>query len=110
MYFIGFILPIFLCFLMRASGSNIEYIHIITTYGYSFISFIPSIILSLVNIWYIQIFFLLTSSIISFSIIFSSLWEEIKEYDNKKKYFCLGLIVSLQIVILLLIRFYFIGL
>jgi len=93
---------------MRANGSEISYSKIICTYGYSLISLIPAVIISSLQIEYINTLILLISILLSSTIILSTFWEEISKFEKNKKYLSLGLIILFQIILFLSVKFYFI--
>lgn len=94
---------------MKAFGSEIHYSSVICTYGYSYVSLIPTIIICSIPYSWLQVIILTISLGISGSIILVTLWNEFSQYASKKKYFCLGLVIICQIVLFLFLKFYFLN-
>jgi hypothetical protein len=93
---------------MRANGSEVSYSKIICTYGYSLISLIPAVIISSLQIEYLNTLILILSVTLSATLIISTFWEEIGKFEKNKKYLSLGLIILFQVILFLSVKFYFI--
>lgn len=92
---------------MRAGGSEILHSKLICIYGYSLTSLIPSVFLGFLPIPYIEVIVLIISVLLSFSIIFKTIWDDVKNFEKSKKYISLGLVIVFQVLLFLLLKFYF---
>ena len=106
-YIIGFGLPILLTFLMKLFGSNVNFVNIICTYGYSFSVYIIAVISCITTLQVLQWIFLAYACFSSTWLLVVGYWKELEKYPNNKKYIICGIVLIFQVGLFLLIKMYF---
>ena len=106
-YIFGFGFPFLIWGYMKFIGEVISYFYILCIYGYSFSPFIPIIILCSCGINVIQWILLCYAIGNSTLFIITNLWKEISKQEQKKKYSLIGIIVSFQFILFLILKLYF---
>ena len=106
-YIFGFGLPFLIMGYIKFIGEVISYFYILCIYGYSFSPFIPIIILCSCGINVIQWILLCYAIGNSTLFIITNLWKEISKQEQKKKYSLIGIIVSFQFILFLILKLYF---
>ena len=106
-YIFGFGLPFLIMGYIKFIGEVISYFYLLCIYGYSFSPFIPIIILCSCGINVIQWILLCYAIGNSTLFIITNLWKEISKQEQKKKYSLIGIIVSFQFILFLILKLYF---
>ena len=109
LYSFGFGFPFVLWLCMKIFKIEMKYVTLICLYGYSFSCFIPVLILCSTGFGWVQWLFLTYGIANSTAFVLINLWNQIKTMEEKNKYIFLGILGGGQIILFLILKFYFFG-
>ena len=110
LYSFGFGFPFALWLCMKFFKIDIKYISLVCLYGYSLCCLIPVLILCSTGFGWIQWLFLTYGIANSTAFVLINLWVLIKSLENNRnKYTFLGIFVGGQIILFMILKFYFFG-
>ena len=109
LYTFGFGFPLLMYLCMKCFKLEMKYVSLVCLYGYSLTCFIPVLIICSSGFAWIQWLFLLYGIGNSTAFVLLNLWSQINSLDEKKKYIFLGIFASGQLILFLILKFYFFG-
>ena len=110
LYSFGFGFPFVLWICMKIFKIDMKYISLVCLYGYSLCCLIPVLILCSTGFRWIQWLFLTYGIANSTAFVLINLWVLIKSLENNRnKYTFLGIFVGGQIILFMILKFYFFG-
>ena len=109
LYTFGFGFPLLMYLCMKCFKLEMKYVSLVCLYGYSLTCFIPVLIICSSGFAWIQWLFLLYGIGNSTAFVLLNLWSQINSLDDKKKYIFLGIFASGQLILFLILKFYFFG-
>ena len=109
LYSFGFGFPLVLWLCMKFFNISMKYVSLICLYGYSLFCLIPVLIICSTGFGWIQWIFLTYAIVNSTAFVLINLWSKIKTLEDKNKYIFLGIFIGGQLILFLILKFYFFG-
>ena len=109
LYSFGFGFPFALWLCMKIFKLDMKYISLVCLYGYSLCCFIPVLFLCSTGFSWLQWILLIYGIGNSTGFILINLWNKIKGLEDKSKYIFLSILGGGQIILFLILKFYFFG-
>ena len=109
LYSFGFGFPFALWLCMKIFKLKMNYVSLICLYGYSLCCLIPVLILCSTGFGWIQWLFLTYGIANSTAFVLINLWNIIKSLEERNKYIFLGIFGGGQLILFLILKFYFFG-
>ena len=109
LYSFGFGFPLALWICMKIFKLEMKYISLVCLYGYSLSCFIPVLFLCSTGFSWLQWILLIYGIGNSTVFILINLWNKIKALEDKSKYIFFGIFGGGQIILFLILKFYFFG-
>ena len=109
LYSFGFGFPLVLWLCMKFFKLEMKYVSLICLYGYSLCCLIPVLIICSTGFGWIQWIFLTYGIANSTAFFLINLWNHIRSLEERKKYIFLGIFVGGQLILFLILKFYFFG-
>lgn len=94
LYSILALVPLASYFILKRSGSTIDYVTILSMYGYSFFIFVPALLLCMIPIGILQLTVMLVAGAWSLAILVKNYWNEVVNVFREKRYLVLLLMAS----------------
>jgi len=109
LYSFGFGFPLVLWLCMKFFSISMKYVSLICLYGYSLFCLIPVLIICSTGFGWIQWIFLTYAIVNSTAFVLINLWSKIRTLEDKNKYIFLGIFIGGQLILFLILKFYFFG-
>ena len=109
LYSFGFGFPLVLWLCMKFFNISMKYVSLICLYGYSLFCLIPVLIICSTGFGWIQWIFLTYAIVNSTAFVLINLWSKIRTLEDKNKYIFLGIFIGGQLILFLILKFYFFG-
>jgi len=101
------LVPLASYYLLKRSGSTVDYATMLSIYGYSFFIYVPAMVLCFFPVWGLQIALMCVATVWSMAILVKNYWNEIVKVFSEKKYIVLCIMGSGHIGFLLTCILYF---
>jgi hypothetical protein len=109
LYSFGFGFPFALWLCMKIFKLDMKYVSLICLYGYSLCCLIPVLILCSTGFGWIQWIFLTYGIANSSAFVLINLWNTIRSLEERNKYIFLGIFGAGQLILFLILKYYFFG-
>lgn len=106
-YGVGFGLPLLITFLMKIFGTNLSFVSVICTYGYSFSIFLPISIVCVIQINTLQWVALIYAVFSSTSLLVVNYYRQMGDFSKSKKLIIITIVLLFQFGLLLFFKLYF---